>query len=74
MTNSTTDIKLTSEQYWKFRAQESERQRLEERAQNALRQIQMARTAAFAELNLDSTKAYRFDDDTQTITEATDVE
>lgn len=63
------DVKLTPEQYWKFRAEESDRQRLEERAQNALRAIETARQQAFAALGLDSAKAYRFDDAQQSITE-----
>lgn len=60
-------VTLTPEQYWKFRAQESERGRLEERAQNVLRQIEIARNAAFKELDLDVAQSYQFDDATYTI-------
>jgi len=69
MAKTPTTTTLSSEQYWKFRAQESDRQRIQERAETALVSIRAARRDAILQLGLDPEKEYTFNDDTCTIEE-----
>jgi hypothetical protein len=63
---------LTPEQYWKLRAHEADRLRVEESAKLALMNIEAARKADFAELGLSLKTRYVLNDDTCTVEEATE--
>lgn len=65
-------MSLTAEQYWKFRAEESDRQRVQEQAETAIAQVAQARKAAFDALGLSVNKRYKLDDTACTIEEVTE--
>lgn len=61
---------MTPEHYWKVKALNLERMVLEQNIQTALKEFGTKYAAAFQEAGLDPSKAYQFDDATQTLTPA----